>query len=173
MVYGPYRQIAEGNENHLRQPFFFGEYELSVDTSKNRMLLPAEIRRQIDPENDGEAFFLVKGSDGRPWMYTEKYFKFLVSQEPSELTPTQDAIDYIRNNVGRASRLEWDAQGRVLFPERVLKRAGIGKEVTLVGAQDHLELWDRSEWEAECARLDARRSEIDLKRRQLRQPPPT
>ena len=172
MVYAPYRHVLKGTRTLLRHLVFFGEFELTVDTTKNRMLLPAEIRRQVDPQRDGEAFFLVTGVDGRPWMYPERYYETLVSRDPSELTPTQDALDYDRMNLGMASRLEWDSQGRVLFPEKVLKRAGIGKEVTLVGNRDHLELWDRSEWDAERARLDAKRAEIALKMRQARQQPP-
>jgi len=54
----------------------------------------------------------------------------------------------------------------------MLKDAGLGREVTLVGVRDHLELWDRSEWEAERKRLEARRAELSLKARQARQQPP-
>jgi len=151
----------------------YGEYELTVD-DKNRMLVPSEIRKQIDSQRDGEAFFLVMGVDGRPWLYPERYYEQLVSRDPGELTPTQDVLDYDRMNLGMASRLEWDKQGRVLFPDKVLKRSGIAKEVTLVGNRDHLELWDRSQWEAERERLSARREEIALRIRQARRAePPT
>ena len=156
----------------MRHPVLFGEYELNVD-DKNRLLIPSEVRGRIKPDQHGEAWFLVIGVDRHPWLYPERYYETLVSRDPSELTPTQDALDYDRMNLGMASRLEWDSQGRVLFPEKVLKRAGIGKEVTLVGNRDHLELWDRSEWEAERARLDAKRAEVALKMRQTRQQPPT
>ena len=157
----------------MRHLVLYGEYELTVD-DKNRMLVPSEIRKQIDPQRDGEAFFLVMGVDGRPWLYPERYYEQLVSRDPGELTPTQDVLDYDRMNLGMASRLEWDKQGRVLFPDKVLKRSGIGKEVTLVGNRDHLELWDRSQWEAERERLSARREEIALRIRQARRAePPT
>jgi MraZ protein len=43
--------------------------------------------------------------------------------------------------------LETDNQGRILLPDRLLKRAGIEKEVTLIGVQDHLELWNRRDFE--------------------------
>ena len=77
-------------------------------------------------------------------------------------------------NLGLASKIEMDKQGRVLFPDKILKRSGIGKEVTLVGNRDHLELWDRSQWETERERLSARREEIALRIRQARQQqPPT
>jgi DNA-binding transcriptional regulator/RsmH inhibitor MraZ len=34
------------------------------------------------------------------------------------------------------------------LPERLLRRTGIDKEVVLIGGQDHLELWNRAEFEA-------------------------
>ena len=103
----------------MRHLVLYGEYELTVD-DKNRMLVPSEIRKQIDSQRDGEAFFLVMGVDGRPWLYPERYYEQLVSRDPGELTPTQDVLDYDRMNLGMASRLEWDKQGRVLFPDKVL-----------------------------------------------------
>ena len=150
----------------------YGEHELSID-DKNRMLVPAEIRKQIDPKLDGEAFFLVLGIDGRPWLYPEKHYEELVSRQRSELTPDEDSLAYDRMNLGMASRIEWDKQGRVLFPEKFLKRSGIGKEVTLLGVRDHLELWPRAAWEAERQILEARRAEVALRARQARQSPPT
>lgn len=41
-----------------------------------------------------------------------------------------------------------DSQGRVVIPERLLKRAGIGKEITLLGVHDHLEIWNRADYDA-------------------------
>ena len=74
-------------------------------------------------------------------------------------------------SLGMASRIEWDKQGRVLFPDKFLKRSGIGKEVTLVGVRDHLELWARSEWEAERQRLMDRMGEVATRARQVKQTP--
>jgi DNA-binding transcriptional regulator/RsmH inhibitor MraZ len=59
--------------------------------------------------------------------------------------------------------LEWDNQGRVVLSEKVLSRARLGKEVTLVGANEHLELWNRSAWVdfRESGFETARRSAVD------------
>jgi MraZ protein len=136
------------------------------------MLIPSEIRRQIDPQRDGEAFFLVHGTDRRPWLYPERWYQELVGQQRSELTPDEDQLAYDRMTLGMASRIEWDKQGRVLFPEKFLKRSELGKEVTLVGARDHLELWPRTAWEAERQVLEARWAENIMRARQARQSPP-
>jgi MraZ protein len=135
------------------------------------MLVPSDIRRQLDPGRDGEAFFIVFGVDGRLWLYPERYYEQLVSRDPSELTPDDDSLAYDRWNLGMAGRIEWDKQGRVLFPDKFLKRSGVGKEVTLVGVRDHLELWSRGDWEVEREALAARRAEVALKARLARQAP--
>jgi MraZ protein len=155
----------------LRHLVLYGNYELTVD-DKNRILVPSEVRKKLDPERDGEAFFLVTGRDGRLWLYPERHYEQLVSRDPTELTPSEDTLAFDRMMLGLASRVEWDKQGRVLLPDKALRRAGIGKEVTLVGARDHLELWSRSDWESYAQQLEARRPDVVEKIRQARQNPP-
>jgi MraZ protein len=70
-----------------------------------------------------------------------------------------------------ASRLEWDKQGRVLMPEKTLRRTNVGKDVTLIGVRDHLELWNRGDWEPHFEQLLARGAEVALKAKQARQTP--
>ena len=152
----------------MRHLVLSGNFDLTVD-DKNRILVPSEVRKKLDPERDGEAFFLVTGRDGRLWLYPERYYEQLVSREPTELTPSEDTIAFDRMMLGLASRVEWDKQGRVLLPDRELKRARIGKDVTLVGARDHLELWNRPDWIAEREQLEARRADVIEKIRQQRE----
>lgn len=125
---------------------------MTID-DKNRFLIPAEIRRKMDPDRDGATFFLVIGADRRPWMYTENFYASLVAEVPAELSPGRDRLAYDRRVFGTAAELEPDKQGRVLIPEATRRRTALDKEVTLVGVRDHLEIWNRPEWEAERERL--------------------
>ena len=109
----------------------------------------------MDPERDGTAFWLLIGADRRPYIYTEKYYESLVEQEPAQLSPGRDRLAYDRRMFGTSCYLEPDKQGRVLIPDQVRKRTGLDKEVTLVGVRDHMELWNRAEWEAEREKLFA------------------
>jgi DNA-binding transcriptional regulator/RsmH inhibitor MraZ len=45
----------------VRTTVLYGEFELAID-EKNRLLVPAEVRRALDPERDGEAFFITAGT---------------------------------------------------------------------------------------------------------------
>jgi MraZ protein len=154
----------------LRPLILYGEYELTID-DKNRLLIPSEVRRALDGQRDGEAFFLVVGVNRRPWLYPEKGYEALVARAQQELTPAEDLLAFDQMNFAMASRLEWDKQGRVLMPEKTLRRTNVGKDVTLIGVRDHLELWNRGDWEPHFEQLLARGAEVALKAKQARQTP--
>ena len=59
-----------------------------------------------------------------------------------------------------AEHLEWDKTGRVLLPDDQMKETGTGKDVMLFGARNHLEIWNRADWEEHRASLRARRKQI-------------
>jgi len=155
----------------VRHPVLFGEYELTID-DKNRLLVPAEVRRSI-PAEFGEAFFVVVGINRVPWFYPERYYEELVMQAPVDMTPGEDLLAFDQLHFAMASKLPWDKQGRVLIPEKTLKRASVGKEVTLIGARDHLELWNRADWELRREELERRSAEIAVRAKIARQAPPS
>lgn len=138
------------------------EYELTID-EKNRLLVPADFRRAIVPERDGEAYIAVIGVNRKTWLYPENYYGALVSRMSQEVAPDEDALAFEQMLFARASRLAPDKQGRILLPEKTLRRTGTGREVTLLGVRDHMELWNRQDWEARNAELTDRMSEIALR----------
>lgn len=151
----------------MRHLVLYGEYELTID-DKNRMLIPSEVRKSLDSERDGDAFFLVFGTNRRPWLYPERQYERQVAEIQQDLAPTEDVLAFDQMLFAMASRLEWDKQGRVLIPEKTLRRTGLNREVTLIGVRDHLELWNRDEWETQREALLARSSEIALRAKQAR-----
>ena len=144
----------------MRGPILYGEFDLTVD-DKNRLLVPAEVRRAINPDLHGDAFFLVIGSNRKLWFYPEHYYEELVATSPNDLVPGEDQLAYDQLKFAMVSRVERDAQGRMVLPERALRRTCAGREVTLIGARDHLELWNRSEWNRQFEDLFQRSTEIE------------
>ena len=65
-----------------------------------------------------------------------------------------------------ASRVEWDKQGRMLVPESSRRRTQLNREISMIGVQDHLELWNRSDWEARQEYLYSRSAELAEKQRE-------
>jgi MraZ protein len=138
---------------------FFGNFDLVID-EKNRLLIPAEVRRVINPEVDGNVLYLMTGNNDKAWLWPEKLFLDHAEGRGSTLTPEAKDLEFDQLVFGCSHRLELDKQGRILIPEKAMKDFAIGKEITLFSARDHLEIWDRNafiEWRRD---LESRRQEI-------------
>ena len=151
----------------MQHAILYGEHELTID-EKNRLLVPAEIRKAIDASRDGKAFFLVVGLNRKIWLYPEKYYQGLVSQRQQDLTPDEDLLLFDQMNFSMVSQVEPDKQGRIGLSEKLLRRTSTGKDVTLIGVRNHLELWNRAEWEARFEANLEKLGEIALKAKQAR-----
>jgi MraZ protein len=147
-----------------------GEHELTLD-EKNRMLIPSGIRRILEPQltKDHPPLVMVIGTNRKIWLYPEPLYTRMVSQAEQEITPDEDVLAFDQLYFAMACTLEWDKQGRVVLPEMALKRTGTGREVTLIGVRNHMELWNRADWEAKHEELLGRMSELSLRARQARQ----
>jgi MraZ protein len=64
-----------------------------------------------------------------------------------------EARELKRHLYGNSTTMELDSAGRVMLPPKFAAHAGIGKEVTVIGAGDYLELWDRDAYDAQNADL--------------------
>ena len=123
-----------------------GEYEHIVD-GKSRVLISNKLRSQIDADEHGSNFYLVLGANGILCLYPEKYFEQVVLAVAPNATAPDEAVAFERISFALASKVELDGQGRLLLNERLRKRAGLKDRITLVGVRDHIELWNRENWE--------------------------
>jgi MraZ protein len=80
-------------------------------------------------------------------LYAEKYYERLRAELPEDDALSDDAYAFRQFEYSQSALLDPDAQGRILLPERLLKRAGLDKEVVLIAVRDHLELWRRDDFE--------------------------
>ena len=135
--------MGDGTEG----PFFIGQYPLTVD-DKGRLLIPAEVRKELDPDRDGKAFFLITGANGQLWLYPEVFYKKYVAPRSIDPVPDPDELAYALMLFSGAARLVPDKAGRVLLPDNAVDREALGKDVVMVGAREHLQLWPRDEWRA-------------------------
>jgi len=126
---------------------FTGTYELTLD-SKNRLSIPASIRSAMDPASDGKKFYLVPGTPKTTLsLYADRYFEQYAEQYHASLDPNDDRDKFEKVFYAMATLLDVDKQGRVVLPQWILERVGLGRQVTLTGARDHLVLWNRREYE--------------------------
>jgi MraZ protein len=47
-----------------------------------------------------------------------------------------------------------------VIPPGLLERAGIGREVTVTGVYDHLEIWDRAEWRKQLEAIEGSAEDV-------------
>jgi MraZ protein len=126
---------------------FTGEYELTLD-EKKRLMVPRNIRDQLEPSTDGEGFYLVFGAGKRLSLYTERRFEQLSGAMQTSLIPDQSFHSFELLHYGLATLVKPDSVGRITVSEKQVRRCKLEKEVTLVGVGDHLEIWNRGDWEA-------------------------
>jgi len=120
---------------------FFGEYEHAID-DKSRLTLPARFRDAL-----GDGVILSKGLDRSVDVYPKASWEMTIGARIGRLDPlSPEARTLQRLFFGGAAEDTPDKQGRVLLPAHLLRYGGLTKDVTVVGSNDHLEIWDRSVW---------------------------
>jgi MraZ protein len=143
----------ENNPSSRYRPLFLvGEYDALLD-EKNRILVPADFRKEITDAREEKSLILRIGRNRVAWLYPENYYRELIAQRRQSLMPGEDEEKFNEAYYGMIFRLSWDAQGRIVVPEKVMKRTNMGRSLTLVGAGDHLAIWNRDEWERRAQTL--------------------
>lgn len=120
---------------------FMGQYDHSID-DKSRLTLPARFRAAL-----ADGVVLAKGLDGSVDVYPLEAWRMTVAERIGKLDPLlPDTRAMQRLFFGGASEDVPDKQGRVLLPAQLVRYAKLTKDVTVVGSNDHLEIWDRAAW---------------------------
>ncbi len=88
---------------------------LTVD-EKSRLLIPAEVRRKLDPTQDTDVLVIKIGNNGKLWMWPERYYDAKVFNEDANLEiddidPTPDQLERMLNRSADINRVPIDKQG--------------------------------------------------------------
>ena len=116
-----------------------GEFQHSLD-NKGRLFIPAKLRDEL-----GEVFYVTLSMDRCLCAYSSVNWQ--------QLSDKVSAMPYIQQRKMRplfahAARCELDSQGRALIPQNLREFAGLVKNVTVIGCNNHAELWDSEAWAA-------------------------
>ncbi len=121
---------------------FFGSFVHNLD-NKGRLVIPSKMRDEL-----GAKAYILKGYDGALSIYKEADFVALMEEVKSLPFTKRNARAHLRVQLASVCELEIDKQGRALLPTQLLNKYKIGKEVIVIGALDHIEVWNRSDYEA-------------------------
>jgi transcriptional regulator MraZ len=117
-----------------------GEHEHALD-DKNRLTLPARLREQL-----GDRVVVTRGLDGCLDVYAADEWAKRATRVGRLDDFSRETRTLQRFFFASATEAELDKQGRIVIPANLLEHAGIGREVTVAGILDHLEIWDRATW---------------------------
>lgn len=142
--FAPYGRRAElmssENKNLVLKPLI-GTDEATID-DKGRVLVGKKKRDRL-----GESFVLALGAVGCLVIYPEAVW--------DRLNESLDQYDVMNHGMEQYTRLifgtaedevKFDAQGRLVLPEKLRKLASLSKRVLIVGARNRLEIWDPEEF---------------------------
>jgi MraZ protein len=126
-----------------------GEYEHTVD-DKGRITLPAKFRDLFK-----SGIVITRGMDRCLYAYTPDEWQKLVQSQLASLNPLdRDSRKLQRFFFSGAAETTPDKQGRVLLPPGPAQRAQLARDVVIAGVYDHLEIWDRSAWQAQMTEIE-------------------
>lgn len=120
---------------------FYGDSFVTIDT-KGRTAIPAKFREEL-----GDKFFLMRGFDLCVSVYPAERFEKL-AQSFKEMQTSDEAYRILsRRILGSVQEVECDAQGRLSISQPLREFAGFKKDIHVLGTGDHIELWDKDEYD--------------------------
>ncbi len=122
-----------------------GEYNHTID-AKGRLNFPAKMREVL-----GESFIVTRGLDHCLNVYSLSEWSKL-EQSIGEL-PRNKRRDIERFFFSGAVEVVPDRQGRIVISANLREYARFDKNIVVVGASDHAEIWDEFIWKKEFEKL--------------------
>ena len=115
-----------------------GVFDHTLD-AKGRLSIPVRLREEL-----GDVFYVTLSMDQCLCAYSAENWQ--------AFSDKIDAMPYVDQRRMRplfayAAKCELDAQGRILIPQNLRDYAGLKKDVTVVGCNNHAEFWDSENWQ--------------------------
>ncbi len=121
---------------------FLGEHQHTLD-DKGRVILPARFRERL-----ASGLVFAPSQDRCIDVYPLTAFERRVEELRAIPREDEAARKYLRVFLAGAHEEKPDAQGRVTVPPRLRGYAKLTKDLTINGADQKVEIWDRATWEA-------------------------
>lgn len=120
---------------------FLGGFDHSLD-DRGRVTLPRKIRQELTRDE----VIVSRGFDQCIFGFDREQWE-RESQKHLETNLTDPKGREVRRYLfSSAERVEIDKLGRLLLPAQLKEYANIGKDIVVVGAGDHFELWNIDAW---------------------------
>ena len=125
---------------------FRGQFEHAID-EKGRLSIPAKFREALRKEKT----LVLTSSAAYLTAYPLKEWRALEDRLRANPKFKREQRDFLRFVYSSAEDVAMDSQGRILVPQGLRQRAGIMREVVIIGMMDTIEIWDKGRWGAKVA----------------------
>ena len=134
---------------------FRGTFDYSLD-QKNRLTVPSKFRAALS-----EGVVLAKGVDPCVELWPPKDFDARMAAALTGLNPLgREARRLNAYFSANSHEVDLDSAGRVGMPSFLSDHGTVGKDVVVIGAGDHAQVWSRQAWKDFNATLAAEVEEI-------------
>ena len=134
---------------------FLGEYSHSVD-DKGRVVMPSKFRGELD-----DGLVITKGQERCLYVFPNDRWDVEADKVLRLPLTNRRARDYSRAFFSSASDQTLDRAGRCQIPEKLRTYADLGKDVTVIGVADRVEIWDTESWVAAAQEGDDYYADIE------------
>lgn len=125
---------------------FKGQAEYSVD-GKGRVAIPAKMRNALNPEAKN-SFTITRGFEQCINLYPLDQWEKREEEISRLNTYRSEARDFVRAIMMWADEVTLDGQGRIVIPRTLMEFAQIEDTALIIGALDHIEIWEPGVFEA-------------------------
>lgn len=127
---------------------FIGDYLAKAD-AKGRVFLPAPFRKVLDAEKETRLILRTDLFQKCLVLYPEGLWNDMLDTLQARLNRWNGQHQHLlRLFLEDAEVVELDRNGRFLINKRKLKSAGIAQDVRFLAVDDHIEVWDKSQFES-------------------------
>jgi MraZ protein len=129
---------------------FLGEYDHALD-DRGRVTLPKKIRKVLGRDD----VVLARGFDACIFGFDPESWEREATKQLESSVTDEKARAIRRYMFSGAEKVEADKLGRILVPALLKEYAKIDRDVMVIGAGDHFEIWDTKTWKEYASALKA------------------
>lgn len=120
--------------------FFIGTYNHSLD-EKNRVTMPSKLREKL-----GAKVYITLGLDKCLAVYPDETFMAIASNLSRASSLQNENRGYKRTFFANSYECDVDKQGRIQLSKELCEKCLVKKDVVVIGVDDHIEIWDRQQY---------------------------
>lgn len=137
---------------------FRGQHEHNLD-AKDRLTIPASHRAGL-----AGGVVAMAGVESCVELWPQEAAERMEESFLNPLNPMgEDSRRLRRRFFGSSEEAELDSAGRIRLPSHLIDHASLSASCLVIGVGDHLEIWNKTEWDSESQQVSSSTKELTEK----------